>query len=58
MLLLSRIVANLIVFFGARKKTALRGETYAWASILGVFDKLREVGDFSYLGFTLCLSAI
>ena len=23
---------------------------------MGVFDKLREVGDFSYLGFILCLS--
>ena len=27
-----------------------------WASILGVFNKLYEVGDSSYLGFTLFLS--
>ena len=42
--------------FGARRKAALRGEAYAWAPILGVFDKLREVVVFSFLGFTLCLS--
>ena len=42
--------------FGARRKAALRGEAYAWAPVLGVFDKLREVGVSSYLGFTLCLS--
>ena len=27
-----------------------------WAPVLGVFDKLREVGVSSYLIFTLCLS--
>ena len=27
-----------------------------WAPVLGVFNKLREVGVSSYLGFTLCLS--
>ena len=43
-------------FFGAKRKTALRIETYAWASDLRSFDKLREVGVSSYLGFTLCLS--
>ena len=43
-------------FVGTRRKAALRIETYAWAPILGVFDKLREVGVSSYLGFTLCLS--
>ena len=42
--------------FGARRKAALRGETYAWTPVLGVFDKLREVGVSSYLGLTLCLS--
>ena len=45
-------------FVGTRRKAALRIETYMWAPVLGVFDKLREVGDLSYLGFTLCLSAI
>ena len=43
---------------GTRKKAALREETYAWASDLRSFDKLREVGDSSYLGFTLCLKAM
>ena len=27
-----------------------------WTPVLGVFDKLREVGVSSYLIFTLCLS--
>ena len=45
-------------FFGARRKAALRIEGYAWAPILGVFDKLREVGDLSYLSFTLYLSVL
>ena len=27
-----------------------------WTPVLGVFDKLSEVGVSSYLGFTLCLS--
>ena len=43
-------------FFGARKKVVLRGEDNAWTPVLGVFDKLREVGVSSYLSFTLCLS--
>ena len=29
-----------------------------WTPVLGVFDKLREVGVSSYLGFTLCLSTL
>ena len=41
---------------GTRRKDALRIKTYAWASIFGVFDKLREVGVSSYLSFTLYLS--
>ena len=45
-------------FFGAKRKDALRIEAYAWTSVLGVFDKLREVGDLSYLGFTLYLSVL
>ena len=43
-------------FVGARRKAALRIEAYAWAPVLGVFDKLREVGVSSYLSFTLCLN--
>ena len=42
--------------FGLRRKAALRREAYMWAPALGVFDKLREVGDSPYLSFTLCLS--
>ena len=34
-------------FFGARRKVALRGEDYAWALVLGSFDKLCEVGVLS-----------
>ena len=44
--------------FGAKKKVVLHGEAHAWAPVLGSFIKLREVGVSSYLGFTLCLSAI
>ena len=36
-------------FFGPRSKVVLRREDYAWASVSGVFDKLREVGVLSYL---------
>ena len=43
---------------GARRKVALRGETYAWTSDLRSFKKLREVGVSPYLGFTLCLSTL
>ena len=43
---------------GTRRKAALRGETYAWAPDLRSFDKLREVGDLSYLGFILRLSTL
>ena len=41
---------------GARRKAALRGETNAWTPVLGIFDKLHEVGVPSYLSFTLYLS--
>ena len=44
--------------FGTRRKTALHGETYAWAPDLRSFDKLREVGDSPYLGFIICLSTL
>ena len=43
-------------FFGARRKAALRIEAYAWVPVSWSFDKLREVGDLSYLSFTLYLS--
>ena len=43
-------------FVGTRSKTALRIEAYTWAPVLRSFDKLREVGDLSYLSFTLYLS--
>ena len=39
--------------FGVRRKVALRDETYTWAPVLGVFDKLREVGDLSYFFFIM-----
>ena len=45
-------------FVGTRSKAALRIEAYAWAPVLSSFDKLREVGDLSYLGFTLYLSIL
>ena len=44
--------------FGPRRKAALRGEAYAWTPVLGNFVKIREVGDLSYLGFTLYLSVL
>ena len=34
------------------------GEAYAWVPDLRSFDKLREVGVFPYLGFTLYLSVL
>ena len=43
---------------GARRKAALRGETYVWAPNLRSFDKLREVGVSPYLGFILYLSTL
>ena len=44
--------------FGTRRKAALRGEGFAWVPDLRSLDKLREVGDSPYLGFTLCLRAM
>ena len=40
-------------FDGVRMKAVLRGEDNAWTPVLGVFDKLREVGVSSYLFYTL-----
>ena len=45
-------------FFGARRKVALHEEGNAWTPFLRSFDKLCEVGDLSYLGFTLYLSVL
>ena len=45
-------------FVGTRSQAALRIEAYAWAPVLRSFEKLREVGDLSYLGFTLYLSVL
>ena len=44
--------------FGARRKAALRIKAYAWTPVYRCFDKLREVEDLSYLGFTLYLSVL
>ena len=41
------------VFDGARRKVVLRSDGYAWAPVLGSFDKLREVGVLSYLFYPL-----
>ena len=43
---------------GTRREAALRGEGFPWVLDLRSFDKLREVGDLSYLGFTLYLSVL
>ena len=39
--------------FGPRNKVVLHIEDYTWASVSGVFDKLREVGVLSYLFYPL-----
>ena len=44
--------------FGTRRRTALRGEGFAWVPDLGSFFKLLEVGVSPYLGFTLYLSVL
>ena len=38
--------------FETRRRTALRGESFAWVPDLGSFLKLLEVGFSPYLGFT------
>ena len=59
MSLLSRIVGDPTVgSLRDRRKAALRGEGFAWVPDLRSFDKLREVGDSLYLGFTLFLRAM
>ena len=49
---------RLLAVFGTRRKTALRGEAYAWVPDLRSLDKLCEVGVSPYLGFTLYLSVL
>ena len=44
--------------FGPRRKAILHGEDNAWAPVLWSFEKLCELWDLSYLGFTLCLSTL
>ena len=44
--------------FGARRKVVLRSEGNAWTLVSWSFDKLREVGELSYLSFTLYLSVL
>ena len=46
------------VFIGAEGKVDPRDERYAWTPKNWSFDKLREVGDLSYLGFTFYLSVL
>ena len=47
-----------LTVFGARRKTALCGEGFAWVLDLRSLDKLLEVGVSPYLGFILCLRAM
>ena len=44
--------------FGTRRRTALRGEGFAWVPDLGSFLKLLEVGVSPYLDFIPSLSAL
>ena len=44
--------------FGTRRRTALRGEGFAWVPDLGSFLKLQELGVSPYLGFILRLSTM
>ena len=39
-------------FFEPIRKVVLRGDDNAWVPVLGVFDKLREVGVLSYLFYS------
>ena len=40
-------------FFGSRSKAVLRSEGFSWVPVLRSFDKFCEVGDLSYLSYTL-----
>ena len=52
-----RAIRQLAVF-GTRRRTALRGEGFAWVPDLGSFLKLREVRVSPYLGFIPSLSTL
>ena len=52
--ILSKIPVNPTVgFFRTKKQSGLRREGNAWTPVLGVFDKLREVGVLFYLFYSL-----
>ena len=42
-------------FFGTRSKVVLHSEGFAWVPVLGVFNKLHEVGVLSYLFYSLLM---
>ena len=44
--------------FGTRRRTALRGEGFAWVPDLESFFKLLEVGFSPYLSFILILNVL
>ena len=44
--------------FGTRRRTALRGEGFAWVPDLGSFLKIQEVGVSHYLSFIPSLSSL
>ena len=41
------------IFGEARRKVAPHGKGYVWVPVLGSFEKLQEVGVFSYLFYSL-----
>ena len=47
-----------LAVFGTRRRTALRGEGFAWVPDLGSFLKLREVWVSPYLSFIPILSTL
>ena len=47
-----------LAVFGARRRTALRGEGFAWVPDLWSFLKLQEVGVSPYLSFIPLLSVL
>ena len=54
MQLLSRIPDDQTIgFLRAKKQSGLSSEGFVWVPVLGVFDKLREVGVLSYLFYSL-----
>ena len=52
-----RVVRSSAVF-GTKRRTALRGEGFAWVPNLGSFLKLREVGVSPYLSFIPILNVL